>query len=1789
MLARAPLASRGPVLFALAFLVVCATVAGAADTIDFSNPPTVIALAGHPRGTALFDAINAAYVSETDETTTSYQETASITTALYDYTLGLNDAVVTMGRLDPPTAEAGNWSQLPMAAYGLVITVPSETPLVLDRAALAGIWSGAIDSWNHSAIATLNGGVSPLSGDITLVVSEYATAADEHPTPTGVFARALALFDPSGFGAAYDAHGRRLAPTLRALIDPARLLIRDSADTDTQRLEAAVALYNISTPATTYALHSDAVSGNVRFARLVNRAGNTVSAPTTAALTAALDSFDPTTPEASLAVDIVDSPAAAAWPLAGVVFAIVRTATVRDECSLTNAALTLLSWTQLNDNAVATIEADGLASLTLGFRRRTIDAMCAVECNGVPAISAVIVLASGTPLPLWAALARAYDPQGGVFRLKYFQRNQNIAMPQVADYKIDFGTIAMPQIPRAYTDAHPDLALSPMFLMGHVVAYNIPELLRLSTPLVLSLDVLADIYLAKIDVWNHPDIVALNPDLAEHLPAAPITVVLNKGGPVNEAGGPLGGNPNRGLAQMLSAVPGFYDAVYGVNGTSITYPVESTGRTLLGGRADVPTFLANTSYTLGEYGYSSMSYYRVIQYATLINVDGGRVRPSEATLASAANTVAQIPSNSFTVNAPGVDSWPVGLWNFFMLHSATLPNCRKTTALLDWLYWTQTSPEAARIIGSLNCLVASKVDWLAPRVLATIAGVTCPTTGLSAFSLAPCVTFYAEEGDDSGAARHAVMCSGRGTCQASSSSGGAMCECDAGWYGAQCETAVEPSSDLPLAAVVTGATLGGIALMLLFVVGLVVLVVVVYRVAAARQRNRDADWEIRADDLSMGPLLGRGGHGEVHRATWRGTEVAVKTLGTGTLARDAVQAFRDEVRVMTSLRHPNVVLFMAACTKPPQMCIVMEYMALGSLRDLLDNEFVTQIPFGLKAKVAYQAAKGMHFLHSSGVVHRDLKSLNVLLDAKWNAKISDFGLTQWSARAHTTDAVGTVHWSAPEVLSADFDANLMLADVYSFGIVLWEVLTRQSPYVGLSQAAIAVGVIRDLLRPPLSADDDPGLYLDGGSLLMADSVSDYVALTLACWHQDAQTRPDFLEIMTRLSRIGDNVRDTGSSGGYVASGSSSSSRSDYYGQHASTSSAALDRARLAHTFNSTVTPTTASSSTASDGDNSDFIGRGNVQDKRAGAMAQSAPQGVVTLVISDIAHADVLWSTVPAAMRDATLLHNDLLREVGRQHGAHEAVLPRDSSAGTFCMAFADPLRAASWCAAVQRQLLDVDWPAALLACEPAAEVLGHDAADRAIYRGLRVRMGMHVGRARPTVDRITRRAEYRGATADETLHIVGRAQPGQILLTGAAAAAVSGGPEPVHPIHKRDCCHTGGDDAHGDGKAATSVDDLDKCTKEHHHEAAHDAKDDGDDLHELRPHGLDGRYVGHSGHGGGRSPRSVALVRPRIDASYASGSQSRDYCGSADSDDDNDNSGPGRRVRHRERADMTRHYVTSADMVRWIIDFADITITQPEPIGAGSYGVVYRGRWKGVDVAVKRLAKQRLTERRALDFRAEVACLSELSHPNVVLFVGACVQAPNLCVVTEYVARGSLAGVLADAQGQRLVFNTRVRMLRSAARGVAYLHGLDPPVVHRDLKSGNLLVDQDYNVKVADFGLARIKEENATMTRCGTPCWTAPEIIRGERYDERADVYSFGIIAWEVLTRKRPYDGLNFMNVSLDVIEGKRPPLPNDCPPALADLIKACWHAKPSKRPTMVDVIGALTTILGDDGDMPV
>lgn len=155
------------------------------------------------------------------------------------------------------------------------------------------------------------------------------------------------------------------------------------------------------------------------------------------------------------------------------------------------------------------------------------------------------------------------------------------------------------------------------------------------------------------------------------------------------------------------------------------------------------------------------------------------------------------------------------------------------------------------------------------------------------------------------------------------------------------------------------------------------------------------------------------------------------------------------------------------------------------------------------------------------------------------------------------------------------------------------------------------------------------------------------------------------------------------------------------------------------------------------------------------------------------------------------------------------------------------------------------------------------------------------------------------------------------------------------------------------------------------------------------------------------------------------------------------------------------------------------------------------------------------------------------------------------------------------------------VRIALQTAKGLEYLHQCN--LIHRDLKSVNLLIDENYNVKVCDFGLSRMvapKKQNMTGN-VGTVSWIAPEVFEKQPYDMKADVYSFGIVLWELYTKQVPFDNISTFEIPVAVIRGDRPPIPKDCPKDYCKLMKECWNKKPSKRPTFSKVVKTLTKIL--------
>ncbi|GMH12126.1 hypothetical protein Nepgr_013967 [Nepenthes gracilis] len=256
-----------------------------------------------------------------------------------------------------------------------------------------------------------------------------------------------------------------------------------------------------------------------------------------------------------------------------------------------------------------------------------------------------------------------------------------------------------------------------------------------------------------------------------------------------------------------------------------------------------------------------------------------------------------------------------------------------------------------------------------------------------------------------------------------------------------------------------------------------------------------------------------------------------------------------------------------------------------------------------------------------------------------------------------------------------------------------------------------------------------------------------------------------------------------------------------------------------------------------------------------------------------------------------------------------------------------------------------------------------------------------------------------------------------------------------------------------------------------------------------------------------------------------------------------------------------------------WNIDFSEITVGTR--VGIGFFGEVFRGIWNGTDVAVKVFLEQDLTPENMEDFYNEISIHSRLRHPNVILFLGACTKPPRLSMVTEYMEMGSLYYLIhLSGQKKKLSWRRRLKMLHDICRGLMCIHRMK--IVHRDLKSANCLLNKHWTVKICDFGLSRITTDTPMKdsSSAGTPEWMAPELIRNEPFTEKCDIFSFGVIIWELCTLSRPWDGIQPERVVYAVAnEGSLLDIPEG---PLGQLIADCW-AEPHQRPSCEDILTRL------------
>jgi len=272
----------------------------------------------------------------------------------------------------------------------------------------------------------------------------------------------------------------------------------------------------------------------------------------------------------------------------------------------------------------------------------------------------------------------------------------------------------------------------------------------------------------------------------------------------------------------------------------------------------------------------------------------------------------------------------------------------------------------------------------------------------------------------------------------------------------------------------------------------------------------------------------------------------------------------------------------------------------------------------------------------------------------------------------------------------------------------------------------------------------------------------------------------------------------------------------------------------------------------------------------------------------------------------------------------------------------------------------------------------------------------------------------------------------------------------------------------------------------------------------------------------------------------------------------------------------------------RWLLTRDDVQLGKI--LGSGASCTVYKGKYKRTPVAIKMMRDTFMGQSLKKEFEREVTAMMRLRHPNLVMFMGACAE-PQMIIVSEFCGGETLFKLLHEKKNIMLTWKQKLKMMKDVARGMFYLHDNNPPILHRDLKSLNLLLLDEVTspndkimVKITDFGVARAMDESGKMTgQMGTCHWMAPEVINNQPYTLAADIYSFAIVMWEIVVRETPYRDINPVTIPMRVVKGERPNLsviPSTCPDIVKDIIRASWDPIPSKRPTFAQILDALDSM---------
>ncbi|PRP89323.1 hypothetical protein PROFUN_02197 [Planoprotostelium fungivorum] len=266
----------------------------------------------------------------------------------------------------------------------------------------------------------------------------------------------------------------------------------------------------------------------------------------------------------------------------------------------------------------------------------------------------------------------------------------------------------------------------------------------------------------------------------------------------------------------------------------------------------------------------------------------------------------------------------------------------------------------------------------------------------------------------------------------------------------------------------------------------------------------------------------------------------------------------------------------------------------------------------------------------------------------------------------------------------------------------------------------------------------------------------------------------------------------------------------------------------------------------------------------------------------------------------------------------------------------------------------------------------------------------------------------------------------------------------------------------------------------------------------------------------------------------------------------------------------------------RSLIDYDDLR--DMRHVGAGSFGIVFKAQWRAADVAVKQVRAEHVTEKQLRDFLREVSILQNLvSHPNVVGFRGITFPPQPLSLVIDYCKGGSLYTYL---RRNNVTDEKRFKMIKDIAKGMLHLHM--EKIVHRDLAVRNVLLTEHLVAQVSDFGLSRQSDDvdsaNTTTTSTGPLKWMPPEAIQKKQYSTKSDVWSFGVVIWEIITASDPWPELSPVEAGLQILANDlKLKFPEGSDPFLVGLAEMCWQRQPEDRPNFKLITKMLNDTVGD------